>query len=107
MIFSYFATQASLYNYADDNTLSFIHKNLEILKSVLEQQSLVIIEWFTKKIMKANPKKFQAMCVGLKAYENIKSFQIINVDIKCEDSVTLLGVSIDFRLKFDSHVSEI
>ena len=36
--------------------------------------------------MKANPNKFQAMCVGLKAYENIKSFQIENVDIKCEDS---------------------
>ena len=39
--------------------------------------------------------------------KNIKSIQIENVDIKCEDSVTLLGVSIDFRLKFDSHVSEI
>ena len=103
----YFVTQASLYNYAADNTLSFIHKNLEILKSVLEQQSLVLIEWFTKIFMKANPNKFQAMCVGLKAYENIKSFQIENVDIKCEDSVTLLGVSIDFRLKFDAHVSEI
>ena len=45
----YFVTQASLFNYADDNTLSFIHKNLEILKSVLEQQSVVLIEWFTKK----------------------------------------------------------
>ena len=63
-------------------------------------------EWFTKNFMKANTNKFQAMCVGLKSYENIKSFQIENADIKCEDSVTLLGVSIDFRLKFDSHVSE-
>ena len=57
--------------------------------------------------MKAYPNKFQAMCVRLKAYENIKSFQIENVGIKCEDSVTLLGVSIDFCLKFDSHVKEI
>ena len=68
---------------------------------------MVLIEWFTKDFMKANPNKFQAMCVGLKANENIKPFQIENVDIKCEDSVTLLGVSINFRLKFDSHVSEI
>ena len=86
----YFVTQASLYNYADDNTLSFIHKNLVILKSVLEQQSLVLIQWFTKKFMKANPNKFQAMCVGLKAYKNMNLFQIGNVYIKCEDSVTLL-----------------
>ena len=68
---------------------------------------MVLIKWFTKNLMKANPNRFQAMCVGLKAYENFKSFQIENVDIKCEDSVTLLGVSIDFRLKFDSHVSVI
>ena len=57
--------------------------------------------------MKANPNKFFKICVGLKAYENVKSFKKENVDTKCEDSVTLLGVSIDFRLKFDSHVSEI
>ena len=28
----HFVTQASLYNYADDNTLSFIHKILEVLQ---------------------------------------------------------------------------
>ena len=68
---------------------------------------MVLIEWFTKNFMKVKPNKFQGMCIGLKAYENIKSFHIKNIDIKFEDSVTLLGVSIDFRLKFDSHVSEI
>ena len=56
---------------------------------------------------KANPNKFQAICVGKKAYDNIKSFQIDNANIKCEDNVTLLGVSIDFLLNFDSHVSDI
>ena len=59
----YFVTQASLYNYADDNTFFFIHKNLTILKQVLEQESLVLIQWFTKKLMKlmkANSSKFQA-----------------------------------------------
>ena len=84
--------------------LSFIHKNLEILKKCFGTAEF---EWFTKNFMKDNPNKFQAMCVRLKAYENIKSFQIENVAIKCEDSVTLLRVSIDFRLKFDQHVSEI
>ena len=66
--------QKSLYNYADDNTLSLIHKNLEVIKRVLEEQSLILIEWFTKNFMKANPNKFQAVCVGKKAYDNIKSF---------------------------------
>ncbi|MCW4342517.1 MAG: reverse transcriptase family protein [Candidatus Thiodiazotropha endolucinida] len=103
----YFVTQANLYNYADDNTLSFIHKNFTVLKQVLEQDSLILIQWFTNNLMKANPSKFQAICVGKKAFENIKSFQIDSVTIECEENVTLLGVNIDFLLNFESHVSDI
>ena len=57
----YFIIQCILYNYADDNTLSFIHKDLLNLKSVLEQESLILISWFDKNFMKANPDKFQAI----------------------------------------------
>ena len=42
----YFIVQCILYNYADDNTLSFIHKDLTILKTVLEQESNNLISWF-------------------------------------------------------------
>ena len=38
---------------------------------------------------------------------NIESFQIGQTNIKCDDSVTLLGINIDYMLKFDAHVSEI
>ena len=34
----YFIVQCILYNYADDNTLSFTHKDILHLKSVLEQE---------------------------------------------------------------------
>lgn len=57
--------------------------------------------------MKANPDKFQAICIGKRAHENISSFHIDTVDIKCADNVTLLGINIDFMLSFDDHVSEI
>ena len=50
----YFIVQCTrtctLYNYADDNTLSFIHKDLLHLKSVLEQESLLLIQWFDKNL---------------------------------------------------------
>ena len=100
-------TKASLYNYADDNTLSFIHKTLPVLKQVLEQESLILIQWFTNNLMKANPCKFQDISAGKKAYENIESFPIDSVNIECEENVTLLGVNIDFPLNFDQHVSDI
>ena len=103
----YFIVQCILYNYADDNTLSFIHKDLLYLKSVLEQESLFLISWFDKNFMKANPEKFQAICIGKKSHENIDSFQVGQTNIKCDDNVTLLGINLDYMLKFDDHVSEI
>ena len=102
-----FIVQSILYNYADDNTLSFIHKDLLHLKSVLEQESQILISWFDQNLMKANPDKFQAICIGKKTHDNIESFQIGQTNIKCDDSVTLLGINIDYMLKFDAHVSEI
>ena len=103
----YFIVQCILYNYEDDNTLSFIHKDLLYLKSVLEQESLFLISSFDKNFMKANAEKFQAICIGKKSYENIDSFQVGQTKIKCDDNVTLLGINLDYMLKFDDHVSEI
>ena len=45
----FFVNQAVIYNYADDNILSFIHANIEVLKKVLEQESCILIDWFFKK----------------------------------------------------------
>ena len=57
--------------------------------------------------MKANPDKFQAICIGKKTHDNIDSFQVGQTNIKCDDNVTLLGINLDYMLKFDTHVSEI
>jgi hypothetical protein len=103
----YFVQDSDLYNYADDNTLSYTHTDCNILKSVLEKDSETLITWFEENCMKANPEKFQAICIGKKANEQIKSFHIDDIDILCEENVSLLGVNIDYLLKFDDHVSEI
>ena len=103
----YFVIQTFIYNYADDNTVSFIHKDLHILKNVLEQESMNLIKWFENNFMKANPEKFQAICLGKRAYEGIDSFDLEGSQIKCEENVTLLGINIDHMLKMDKHVSEI
>ena len=54
ILFYFIVTQYIIYNYADDNTLSFKHKYLLHLKSVLEQESLFLIQWFDKSFMNAN-----------------------------------------------------
>ena len=46
MIYSFFINQGVIYNYADDNTLSFIHANTDFLKKVLEEESCNLIDCF-------------------------------------------------------------
>jgi hypothetical protein len=41
----YFVKKGTLYNYADDNTLSYGHPDFNVLISVLESESNVLINW--------------------------------------------------------------
>lgn len=51
--------------------------------------------------MQANPDKFQAIMLGKSGFENCKSL----VYRRSEDSVILLGVTFDYMLNFDQHIS--
>ena len=64
-----FIKGSSLYNYADDNTLSFGYPDFDLFISTLESDSNHLIEWFKINKMKANPDKFQVLAVGKKTYE--------------------------------------
>ena len=57
--------------------------------------------------MTANKSKFQSLVVS-KQHTNIEEFVVNNeFKIKVSDTVTLLGVQMDNRLKFDSHIEKI
>ena len=56
----YFVKKGILYNYADDNP------DFNVLTSVLESESNVLINWFKVNKMQANPDKFQVLAVGKK-----------------------------------------
>ena len=66
-----------------------------------------MIQWLTENLMKANPDKFQAICIDQKTHDAISSFQLNDTVIHCEDNVTLSGVNIDFYVKFNDHISDI
>ena len=100
----YFINDGKLYNYADDNTLSFAHSNFDVLVSTLERETDVLINWFNINCMKANPDKSQAIAVGKKTHAKNPMFYIESATIICEEVVKLLGNDIDYQLTFDSHV---
>ena len=103
----YFIKEGKLFNYADDNTLSYSHPVFATLVEVLERESGNLVEWFTQNQMKANPDKFQAVAVGERAHGERPTFRIGEAEIECDETVKLLGVDIDFRLNFDNQISNI
>ena len=102
----YFIKHCDLYNYADDNTLSF-HSPFDEVVNVLQQESNILINWFHFNCMQANPEKFQAIAVGKKSFDKSPIFQIGTANISCDEVVKLLGVDIDYMLKFDCHIKNI
>ena len=55
-----------LYNYADDNTLSFCHDDINVVQFNLDRTCVLAIDWFKKNNMKVNAEKFQFMILGRK-----------------------------------------
>ena len=96
-----------VYNYADDNTLSFSHSDTSLIKYTLENASIKALKWFKDNYMKANSSKFQAICFSKTTCNNTLDFCIDGNIIKTEETVKLLGVHIDSNLKFNEHVKSV
>lgn len=103
----YFIHQGTLYNYADDNTLSHHCLDYDKLVKILEEESNILIDWFHFNCMQANPDKFQAIAVGQRTANRSPVFKVGEAEICCEETVKLLGVDIDFKLNFNTHISNL
>ena len=103
-----FIKQATLYNYADDNTPSYFSKSMPDLINILEKESEVALAWLEQNEMIANPEKFHALL--LRKNQTNTSGEQININgkiIKSEETVKFLGVTLDYRLDFDPHISNL
>ena len=58
-----FIKQATMYNYADDNTLASFSKSLPDLVNVLENEADSALSWLEQNEMIANPNEFHALFV--------------------------------------------
>ena len=103
----HFVQDSTIYNYADDNTLSYSDTNINTVVKTLENDSINLIDWFSKNLMKANPDKFQAIAIGPNTNKHNLSFDLKGNKITCEENVKLLGITVDSHLNFDKHISEI
>ena len=102
----YFIETCILMNYADDNTLSKIASTITSVLDALTEDAKNAIKWFKINFMQANPEKFQFMLLkSLTCKEEIPEFiDVDGVKINAQESVKLLGILIDDKLKFDKHI---
>ena len=91
-----FIKNVSLYNYADDNTLSAFTSDIDDLIEILTDESQERIDWMKINQTIVNPKKLQAMFLSKKknALPRDSKLQLNNTEITPQSSIELLGVTI-------------
>jgi exonuclease III len=96
-----------IYNYADDNTISCMGDNLNDVKCDMVKALNVMMNWFEKNGMKANPDKFQLIFFDKQGLYSDEHIMVNNIRIQHQSTIKLLGVYIESTLSFKKHVSEI
>ena len=104
----YYVLQSDLHNFADDNTVSAVTETISELVKSLEDKANVAIEWFHVNEMIVNPGKFKSVLLS-KSRENLSGYQIKlrRHEIETKEFVILLGVTIDSKLAFEKHISQL
>ena len=67
-----FIENCTLYNYANDNSMSYSSTTLQNVLSNLRIDCKIAIDWFEENGMKANPNKFQFTILSLNATDDIE-----------------------------------
>ena len=92
-----------LARYADDNSPYGVGNNIEELIVKLQIASKTLFQWFSDNQIKSNPDKCNFICSTSKKVSLIVENKKIN-NITHE---RLLGVTIDSKLSFNTHVDDI
>ena len=97
------------FNYADDSSVFTHHKDINVIKSVLEEDAKILISWFNNNGMKANANKFQRIFLNSNTFSSDvhQTLCINNSVLNLQESIKLLGVHIDRKLSFTEHVNHI
>ena len=99
-----FTKGSNIVNYADDSTPYNCSNDINGFIEKLEDDSQILIRWFSNNALKANPDKFHMLLSNTNV--NIK-MKIDNYEIQNNKQIKLLGVTIDNKMKFEEHVSSL
>ena len=102
-----FVTKTDLCNFVDDNTVYSCANSLADVISNLKYDLSAVLSWFKANQLVANPSKFQMIVLGEPNSNLPINLYADNVLITSVETVELLGISIDSKLTFSSHISSL
>ena len=99
---------ASIFNFADDNTLSAFSKTIEDHLHILQSKPLKSIIWFKENKMKVIADKFKVLLIEKrKQYHTSEVVRTSEQSIKPVPSVELLDIKVGDKLSCKLHSSKI
>ena len=102
--FIYVIEQSEVCNFADDNTI-FLVATLEAVASSLEEDVSKLMYWFKTNKWSWIHQNFKLCYLAWILMKTV--LEVSGCPINVANSFTLLGVTIDSKLKFNNHVSKI
>ena len=90
--------------YADDNTPYFCDENLDVLLSKLQICALKLFEWFSNNHIKMNSEKCHLI---RSSNDENKKIKLNGEAVNNTQVQNLLGVLIDYKLRFDTHIESL
>ena len=99
-----FTDTSNLVNYADDNTPYVCKDDINSVINHLKDDSETLLQWFSNNTLKANPDKFHLI---LSEPDSTVKINIAENEINNNEYQKLLGVTIDSKMKFEKHVSNL
>ena len=97
---------ADICNYAGDTTINACDNNLDNVTARLENDLNIIIQWFADIFMKLNTDKCHLLILARNSNQQI-TVNVGDSVIENTEEETLLGVVIDKRLNFETHISKL
>ena len=96
-----------LFNYADDNCLSYAGNGVELIEKILTSDIDTLRKWFKENSLEENPVKFQSMLISSRDKIDLKLDVSVDATVlETTESIKILGVTVNRKLDINDHVSQ-
>ena len=100
-----YSSDINIYNYADDNCISFAGNSIDVIEDTLNKEIISLMEWFRKKNNWLQIQRNFKPCLSKAIASKTLNVTADNVSLPSSYTMKVLGIDIDARLTFDVHVS--